>query len=184
MAGGEEHDRQEAKGMKKFFYLVLAVALGAIFLGSSLHAQQTLKIGVFDLQKIIRESKKIEAYRQELLKNAETKRTILRAKEESARQAEERLKKDGQRMSIDGRRMLEENLAVEVKELRRAGEDFDQEIQKMDRELTRKALKDIDVVVKRIAEKENFTVIFEKNAAGIVHVKDSVDITARIVKEL
>lgn len=174
---------KEENGMKKWFYMV-GIMGALMFLGTSLYAQQAPKIGVFDLQKIIKESKKIEAYRQELLKNAEVKRTSLRAKEESARLSEEKLKKDGQKMSIDERRGLEEKLAGEVKELRRAGEDFDQEIQKMDRELTRKALRDIDGVVKKIADKENYTVIFEKNAAGIVHFRDSVDITGKIVKEL
>ncbi len=161
-----------------------AVALGLAFTAVPVLAQQAPKIGVFDLQRIIRESKKVESYRQELLKNVEGKRRSLREKEEHVRVVEEKLKKDGQTISADERRSLEEKLAVEVRALRRLGEDFDLEIQKMDRELTRKALKDIDVVVRKIADKENYTIIFEKNAAGIVHVKDSVDLTARIVKEL
>ncbi len=170
--------------MRKIYCLVLAVGFVMAFSVGSAWAQQALKIGVFDLQRIIKESKRIEAYRQELLKNTETKRTSLRAREEAARQTEERLKKDGQKMSVDERRALEEKLAGEVKELKRAREDFDQEIQKMDRELTRKAFRDIDGAVKKIAEKEDYTVIFEKNAAGVVHFKESVDITGKIVREL
>lgn len=168
--------------MMKTWCFVLALFLGLSPLSAGVHAQ-TVKIGVFDLQRIIRESPKIEGYRQELLKNAEAKRKLLRDKEESIRLVQEKLKKDGQTLSYDERKGLEEKLAAEVKELRRLGEDFDQEIQKMDRELTRKAMRDIDVVIRKLAEKEGFTLILDKSA-GVAYFKDSLDITGKIIKEL
>lgn len=167
--------------MKRSWCLALALFLAFVPFGAA-HAQ-TVKIGVFDLQRIIKESHKIEGYRQELLKNTDAKRKLFRDKEESIRLVQERLKKGGQAMSPDERRGLEEKQATEVKELKRLGEDFDQEIQKMDRELTRKALMDIDVVIKKIAEREGFSLIINKSA-GVVYFKDSLDITAKIIKEL
>lgn len=145
---------------------------------------QALKIGVFDMQKIVRESKKIEGYRQDLMKNIEAKRKPLRDKEESARLLDEKLKRDGATMSAADRATLAERLGNEAKDIRRLREDFDAEVQKMDRELTQKAFTEIDGIVKRIGEKENYTMIVEKSAGGIVYLKESIDITSKIIGQL
>jgi len=132
----------------------------------------------------MKESKTIEGYRHELLKGIEAKRKPLSDKENSVRTLEDKLRKDGEKLSLNERRATEEKLANEVKELKRLREDIDIELQRMDRELTQKAFRDIGGVVKNIADKENYTIIFEKNAAGIVHVKDTVDITGKVLNQL
>jgi Skp family chaperone for outer membrane proteins len=132
----------------------------------------------------MKESKTIEGYRQELSKGIEAKKKPLSDKENSVRTLEDKLRKDGEKLSLNERRATEEKLANEVKELKRLREDIDIELQRMDRELTQKAFRDIGGVVKNIADKENYTIIFEKNAAGIVHVKDTVDITGKVLSQL
>ena len=145
---------------------------------------QASKVGVFDMQKIVKESKKIEGYRQTLMKNLETKRKPLREKEEAVKLLDERLRKDGPNLSTADRTALGEKLGNEAKELRRLREDFDIEAQRMDRELVQKALKEVDGIVKKIGEKEGFTVILEKSAGGVVYFRDSVDVTAKIIQQL
>jgi len=86
-------------------------------------------------------------------------------------------------MSSSRRKSQEEKLATELKELRRLKEDIEVEIGKMERELTQQALRDIEKVIKKIAKKEDYAIIFEKNAAGIVYFKDSVDITESIITD-
>jgi outer membrane protein len=131
----------------------------------------------------MQESKAIKDYRQKLLADIETKRKPLREKEESTKALQEELKKEGPKMSASRRRSQEEKLAAELKELRRLKEDIDTEIAKMERELTQQALRDIEKVIKKIAKKEDYAIVFEKNAAGIVYFKDSVDITESIIAD-
>ncbi len=145
---------------------------------------QALKIGVFDIQKIVRESKTIDSYRQQLYKNLETKRKPLKEKEDAARLLEEKLRKEGERLSINERKNLEERLANEAKELRRLKEDIDMELQKLDRELTQKAFTEISGVINKVAADGGYSIIFEKRAAGIVYVVDTIDITGRILDQL
>jgi outer membrane protein len=145
---------------------------------------QALKIGVFDFQKIMRESKTIDSYRQQLYKNLETKRKPLKEKEDAAKLIEEKLRKEGEKLSVNERKSLEERLANEAKELRRLKEDIDMELQKMDRELTQKAFTEISGVIKKVAASEGYSIIFEKSAAGIVYAVDAVDITGKILSQL
>lgn len=145
---------------------------------------QSLKLGVFDIQKIMRESKTIAGYRQDLLKNIDLKRKPLQGKDEFAKALDEKLKKDGNTMSPADRRVLEERLANEIKEIRRMKEDFDAEALKMDRELTQRIVLEIDAAIRKITAQEDYTIIFEKTSAGIVHVKTTVDITNKILDQL
>lgn len=164
--------------MKRFFIFCLFICFITISEVPQLMAE-TLKIGVFDIKGIIRGSKVIEGYRQKFLKEIESKRRPLGEKEESVKQIEEKLKKE--KIYATERKTLDERLANEIKELKRMKEDIDLDLQKMDRELTQRALRDIDKVINDIAKKEGYTIIFEKNAAGIVYFDESVEITQKII---
>lgn len=168
----------------KRLIIIVPILFCFMIVGSTCLYAQALKIGVFDIQRIMKESKTIEGYRRELSKNIEAKRKPLVNKENSVRTLEEKLRKDGEKLSLNERRTTEEKLANEAKELKRLREDIEIELQKMDRELTQKAFMDIGGVVKNIADKESYTIIFEKNAAGIVHFTDAVDITAKVLGQL
>lgn len=148
----------------------------------SLPFAENLKIGVFDIQQIIRDSKTINVYRKQMLQEVEAKKKIISEKQQSVRQIEERLKKESLTLSAEEKRNLEDKLANEAKELRRLNEDIEIELRKKDAELTRKAFADIQTAIKTIAEKDGYTIIFEKSSAGIVHLKGSVDITQKIMK--
>jgi outer membrane protein len=149
---------------------------------SSVCTAETLKVGVFDLKKIMTESKTVQGYRHKIDNDLLPKKKAFAAKQEAGRQMEERLKKEGASMATSDRRTLEEKLSSDIRDLKRMKEDFDAELQKIDRDLTQKAFEEINKVVKDIAVKESFTIIFEKNAAGIVFLKEGTDITEKVIK--
>lgn len=169
--------------MKKVILIICALFCFMV-IGSEPVSAQALKIGVFDVQKVMRESKTIEGYRQDLMKQIEGKRKPLRDREESARITEEKLRKEGEKLPVNERRALEEKLANDAKDIRRLREDFEIEVRKMDTELAQKALGVIGGVIKNIAEKEGYTIVFERSAAGVAYVKDTVDITSKIVQQI
>jgi outer membrane protein len=169
--------------MKKLFAIVFASLCIVCFASSFIHAQE-LKIGVFDIQRIMKESKTVSDYRQDFLKGIELKRKPLLDKEAFVKAIEEKVKKDGSSLSPSDRKAIEEKLANEIKEARRMKEDFDTEAAKMERNLTQKIFSELDAIVRKIDEKENYTIIFEKSAAGIVLLKNTVDITDKILGQL
>ncbi len=159
-----------------FFISLFLLVFGVSFLYA-----ENLKIGVFDIQRIMKDSKTVNGYRNQMLQEVEAKKKLLSAKQDSVRQIEERLKKDAQTLSQSERKNLEERLTNEIKELRRMNEDIEVELRKRDSELTRKAFMEIQEIVKNIAEKEGYTIVFEKNSAGIAHLKSSVDMTSKVI---
>lgn len=168
--------------MKKVISTCFLTLCISVFYASCLYAASALKIGVFDLQKIMKDSKVIQEYRKTLGKEIETKRRLLADKQDSVKFIEEKLKKDDKGISPDEKKRLEERLAREAKELQRLKEDVNLELQKVDRELSQRALREISEIVKNIAQKEKFSIVFEKALAGIAYNEDSFDMTQKIIE--
>lgn len=170
--------------MKRLLIVIVMAVVMVSFIGISQVSAQTVKIGVFEVQKVMRESKTFEGYRQDLMKQIEGKRKPLRDREESAKATEEKLRKEGEKLSVNERRALEERLANDAKDIRRLREDFEIEVRKLDAQLAQKAIGMISGVIKNIAEKEGYTVIFERSAAGVAYAQDAVDITGKIIQQI
>ncbi|MCX7964993.1 MAG: OmpH family outer membrane protein [Syntrophorhabdaceae bacterium] len=168
--------------MKKYLLLSFFILI-SFLISSELHAS-TLKIGVFDMQRVLTESRTAQRYRQEFLSNIELRGKPLVAKEEAIRKMEEKLKNEGPRMTPDDRRSLAEKIETEIKELRRQREDIDIELKKIDQNLTQKVMQELNKVIQDIAVKGNYDIIFERSAAGIVYVKNVHDITSKIIEAM
>ncbi len=145
-------------------------------------AAEILKVGVFDMQKVMRESKSIEGQRQRLATQLDAKRKPLLEKEAYARGLEEKLKNDRNLSPVE-RKSTEEKLSNEARDMRRIKEDLDAEFQKIDREVTQQTMREIAEVVKKLADKDGWTLILEKSAGGVVFSKDVIDITQKVLSE-
>ena len=139
----------------------------------------SIKLGIIDTAKIMRESKAAKNAQAIFLKDLEAKRGILAAKEKEVRQLEEELKNPETRLSLEERSTKNDKMAKEVRELTRLKSDLEEELKKKDVELTRKLIGEIGEVVKTFYKKENYTLILEKNA--VVASDDAIDITDRII---
>ncbi len=170
--------------MKRLFVAAAVLILFMVLSCAGTASAQSVKIGVYDSNRILRESKTIEGYNKELMKTVDAKRPALTAKENALKALNERYRKDGATMSAADRKAMEERLINEDKELRRMREDLELEVRKVQAELRQKALVDINDAIKKIGEREKYDVIFEKNNAGIVYLKDAMDITNKIIGQM
>lgn len=169
--------------MKRSFFVLLSFLMIYVCAIPQAFASN-FKIGVFDMQRILRESKTAQRYGQEFLSNIELKRKPLLAKEEVIKKMEEKLKSEGSKMSQQERSALAEKIETEIKELRRQREDIEIELKKIDQNLTQKVMQEIHKVIQDIAIKGNYDIIFERNAAGIAYVKNVHDITSKIIEAM
>jgi outer membrane protein len=178
--------------MKRILTALLAIvflcapAVPSLAAKSSKQADRStssLKVGVYDMQRIMAESKVIREYRKLMEKEIEEKRNILAGKQEALIAMDDRLKKEGEKMSLSERQRLGEKLHQGLKELQRLREDLDIELQKKDRELGQRAMQEIAKVIRSIGEKEGYEIIFEKSAAGITYLKGKHDITRQIIRQ-
>lgn len=166
--------------MKKFS-IVIGIVIGFLLVTPAMAAKESpVKIGVLDIQKIMRESKAAKNARTLFQKDVEAKRDTLKAKEKEIRLLEEEIKTADPKMSPETRRDKEFKLSREVKELQRLGADLEEELKKKDVELTRKLIGEIMQIVQSFAKKEHYTLILER--ASVVTADNAIDITDKIIK--
>lgn len=141
---------------------------------------EKVKIGLIDAQKIMQESKAAKRAQAVFLKDREAKMAILMGRQEEVRSLEEELKKKGKNMPPSVRKEKTEQLAHEIKELRRLRSDLDEELKKKNVELKQKILQEIREIVEEFVKKEKYTVILEKR--WVVAADKAIDITDKIIR--
>ena len=148
--------------------------------GTAAKKDVSIKLGIIDTAKILRESKAAKNAQTIFLKDVGAKRGILAAKEKEVRLLDEELKSPGTKLSPEERSSKNEKLAKEVKELSRLKSDLEEELKKKDIDLTRKLVAEVRDIVNTFYKKENYTLILEKNA--VVASDNAIDITDKIIQ--
>ena len=167
--------------MKKYYVYYAIVLIGLFFVTAAFAADnKTVKIGIIDLQKILRESKAAKKAQAIYKKDLESKRALLSAGEKEIQQLEKDLKENGKALSVEARKEKEENLTKQIKEFKRLAADMNEELKSKNTELTRKLLAEIGGVVQTLLKKEQYTVIMQSDK--VVAFDGAVDITEKVIK--
>ncbi len=156
------------------FVILCVMLLGGFSLADS------AKIGVVDTQKVLQESKAAKEARASLLADIKAKRALFQKKQEEALRLQKELSRQGKDASPDDLREKREELAQEVKSLKRLKVDLEEELRRKNMELTNKILQDIREVIKDFRKTKKYTVILDKKA--VITSDDAIDITEQIIK--
>ena len=138
-----------------------------------------LKLAVFDLQEVMKDSKVVKMYSEQIEKAAAKKKQTLEDTQAEIKRLESKLKNSGSTMGPAERSALEDKIAGKKKDAERMGEDFQTDIENMQRDTTEKVLKQVSGVIKELVQKENYSMIFESRS--VAFAQDSFDITSKIV---
>lgn len=136
------------------------------------------KIGVIDIQRIMRDSKVVKKMRETFQKEVQAKKEILVAKEKEVKLLEEEMRGAASKQPPEAVKQKNEKLVKEAKELTRLRDDMTEELKRKNNELTRKVIGEIVAIAQNLAQKEHYAVILEKNAVVAAHA--SVDITDKM----
>ena len=159
------------------YWLIVGVL---VFSCSVALAQERIKIGFIDIQRIIAESqagKKAKDRFQAQVKKAE-------ADVQKERQDLERLKNDldkkGPLLKEEERRNLEADFQKRSVSLQRTMGDYQQDLQRKNNEMMAEILKELEQVVTEIGKAEKFTLILERSQ--ILYSDQATDITSRVIE--
>ena len=167
--------------MMKNWTIVIGIVIGFLLAMPAIAAKDApVKIGIIDVQKILRESRAAKNAQAVFMKDMESKRAQLVAKDKEIKSLDEELKNPGIKLSEEVRKEKSEKLAREIKEFRRMDADMAEDLKKKDVELTQKILADIRTIVQSFSKSEKYTLILEKGA--VVAADEAIDITDHIIK--
>ena len=159
-----------------------SLIVGFLFFTLNLYAQDN-KIAYIDIWRIIEESKAGAEAKRLLESETQKKRDKLQKMREEIQKSEEDFRKKFTMLSDEERAKRQEELLQKRDEFIKLLNEAEIELQKRDASLTKEILLDIKDIVDKIAQEENYFMVYEKSQGGILYVKDADDITAKVIKE-
>ncbi|KWT89586.1 MAG: OmpH family outer membrane protein [Nitrospirota bacterium] len=167
--------------MKKVsMVLVLVVVL--LFAATAAKAQQNVKIGFVDIQKVINESEPGKRAKDALESYIKTHQTKIEEKEKAIDSMKADLDKKGSALSEEAKKKKQDEMQTMVRDIKRMAAEAQDEVRKKETDLTKDVFTDIRTIIRQIGKDDGYTAILESGA--VLYSTDNVDITDKIVKKL
>ena len=161
--------------------LVIMLTLVLSFPGLAL-GDNPEEIGFVDMQKALNASISGKEARKNFSNKVKKTQNLLEAKQKELKDLKDSIEKQGLILSEDARNEKEKEYQNRMRDYQRLIKDSQEELKSEESEMVKKIFKELRVVVDKTGKKGNYTIIFEKNASGILYGSDTVDLTADIIK--
>jgi outer membrane protein len=156
----------------------LALSLGA----TAAVGAAELKIGVVNAAAVMEKAPQAEAARSKLENEFAPRNDELVAQQKQLKQMEDRLSRDGAVMSDDQRRSLERDILSTRRDVKRAQDEFRDDLNIRRNEELSKLQRQISDAIESLAKEQNFDVILTN--ANVIYSSKRVDITEDVVQRL
>jgi outer membrane protein len=158
-----------------------ALALAAL-LAAGASAQETAKLGVIDVERILQESVAGKAVIEQLKQLQEQKRAELQAKRDSLDELRKRYTDSRLTLADDKLAEMEKQLEDRTIELQRAQDDAQRDMQKRQGEAFGRIETQVLPIIDQVGKELGFTLIFNKYQSGLLFAADGVDITDVVIQ--
>lgn len=162
--------------------LLLASAGTAAAQQAAPAAPEDVKIGYVDLQRAIFTSNAGKEARRALDERTDKLKKEFDKKQEELRAIQAEFVKQSAVLSTEARTEKERDLQRRLRELERLKQDSEDELNRRDAELSKRILGEVRNVVRQIGGKGGYTLILERNAAGVLYAASHVDLTDEVIK--
>lgn len=138
------------------------------------------KVGVINLDRVLRESDPAKKSMKKLEKEFEKRGQDLEKVRQQAQKLQEALDKEGATLAEPARKARERELADASREFQRRKRELDEDLNQRRNEELQSIIDRANKAVRAIAEKEGFDVIFQEAA----FFNPRIDITEKVIKAL
>jgi outer membrane protein len=159
---------------------VLALVLGAAQIDAAAAAESD-KFAFVDLQRALEETNDGKAAKAKLKTEFERKQKELNDKTEELKKMKEALDKKSALMKEDALRKEGADLQQRFMQLQETYNRLQGELQTKEQDATRGILQKLQMVVAKIAEREHFVMVFERQSS-VVWGQPSLDITNEVIR--
>jgi outer membrane protein len=145
-------------------------------------AAEQFKFRVVDMQKFQSKSKSFQRAAATLTEKLKVKQRSLDKVKRNIIKMEEEIQKQSLVLKLDAREEKKGELEKQKRYYKYLFEEFKIEVKNAEIEATKRVSKELEKVVQAIADKEGYTIIFEKRTLGLIYYDDSLDITDQVIK--
>jgi outer membrane protein len=145
-------------------------------------------MGVVDPQFVLEKSKAGKKALDGLKEYVSVRQKLLAKDEEELRNYEKQIKDQIPKLSETEKKDKEAQFRVKIQDYQKRAQEFNQDLQKRQKELVDEYMKKIMVATQTMAEKGGFSIVVDKGSEQTVKIviynKDTIDLTDQVVKEL
>jgi outer membrane protein len=145
-------------------------------------ARADTKIGYVDLQRALLEIDEGRQAKQRLQQMVDQKQKDIDKEQNALRKEKELLDKQSAAMSEETRLAKQTELQKKLFEFAQKWDKQKQEMQVKERTELQAIFAKMDPLIATIAQRENFTMVFEKTDSGLVYAPSSLDLTNELVR--
>jgi outer membrane protein len=161
----------------------IRLAVLALALAAAPAARAELKLGYVDFQRAIKEVEEGKATGAILKKDADEKQKQLNTRMEELKRLQEDLQKQAQILTPEARAAKVAEVERKTMETQEIYMRLQQELSAKEREAMRPLADKMTAVAKEIAEAEGFTMIFDRESAGLVYAPPALDLTNELIRK-
>lgn len=170
--------------VKKLGVVLAAVCFSFTFATMSWAAGGSLKVGYFDIQKVLSQSKWGKQSNDEFKLQGESVKAEVEGKSKAYRTAKDEFEK---KKDVLDQKSKEKKLK-ELADMQQEGEkllmESNSKLQKLSNDLSAPLVEKILDIVKKIGRDEKYDFIFEQEKAGLVFATDKEDLTKKVINDL
>ncbi len=176
--------------MVKFnHFLILIFSFVLMGLGERLtlaQAAEALKIGFIDAQKVLDHTKLGQKAKANLEEYVKSRERVLELERKDIKDFEETLSRQGALLSLEAKKDKQEEYQRKVDQFQKKMVELNREVQDKQVELVKGFRKELEGVVKKIAEKEGYVFVLDKDSetGNILYAKENFDLTSLAIAEL
>ena len=167
--------------MRKFFLVFIGCAAIFFFCTQGVWAD-SVKVGVLNMKTLQQNSLAFQKVRDALKKKFDKLQKKLDGEKSQIQKMQGDLQKQSMMLSLDAREDKQRELEQMTRHYNYVYGEVTQEMKDAEIDATRKVGIEIEKIVKKIAEKEKYTIILEAEAVGLIYYNDAIDLTDQITK--
>ncbi len=149
--------------------------------GATVMAADT-KIGLVDFQRILDESAAGKAAQAEFNKRGKEMEAELKTKGEELEAMRTQLQNDAMVMTNEMREEKEREFRIKVNDFKELQKSHNKTVRELQMRAIARIRHDVQEMIKSIGEKEGYSLIIEKQEAGVLFTAPDADLTDRIIK--
>ncbi|MFH1136764.1 MAG: OmpH family outer membrane protein [Pseudomonadota bacterium] len=172
--------------IKKLLLFGLVFALGQYWIGvaapTTAAAADVVKIGVFDLQRAINESKKGQAAKSKLMTKFEKMQKELNDRETEVNKMQADLERQASMLSPEAQYEKDKVLKRKVRDFQDLYRDYQEQMKKDEMESTQPIVEEVLRIANNLGAEQGYTLVLEGQKSGVVYAPEAIDITAEVIK--
>lgn len=161
--------------------MTLAVVL-AVVGAAPAGAAEKGGVAYVDLPRVLRDSKAGQRNRTELEKLAKDKQGALQKEEEKLKALQQDFQKNQLLLTDQQKQQKQQEFQGKVEAFQKSQNEARQALGKRETELVNKAMTDIRAVAKDLAKEKNYAMIIFLPESAVLHVDETVDLTAKVLE--